>query len=1205
MSLTQKKSTVQQKTLDSSLIRTNPETNESYTLSSRCATFDETIPGRLGVPKSILDNVIFCHQEESNWPLAESSVLKKKFDEIFSSTKYTKALDNIKEIKKEKAVDIKVDHARLDSLKQDTIKSRRIKSEVEILKRKSENKLKQIENENEKLDHIVKQISELIEVYQKHEIIENKIRQTEHQKHMIMIQLQELNGALSEQHQHESDDDLKQLLEMQSSRAIDNEETREILIREKNRIEQHITTLQNNISTQLTEMGRLQASAENHQQNIQERDQLIENLCLEFNIPISSQLTTIRSIEQTIKERQDEAKKINEQSSKEQLSLSDQLQTLKSENAGLIESKRHAQRELEKEKETLKRLNSQLDSFHVTQADVDMEKDRLNNEEKRLKSHQEEILRLDADQLLIEKEKSLRDVDSQISNLNDEISKLSRQGDTRAKLALKKTDYETKTTLAKTIFEKCKNTIAEHIEKEPTLEELDKDIKSILETHTVKVSTLQSHYDQANRDFSAIEALLSSTRKAIIEKRTEVNLLSQKMKLDDDNDDTSLPEKIKQLEDKLVDTRNKHASIGAAELLYQRFTQKAEKNHQCPLCTRSFNDDNDGFNSFLHRLEVTIQRIPSQRANYAQRMENLTERIQTLKSLEGSWQQMERLNDTVSELEKTASKQEKEQSNSNKKLQEITVELNQANEDKNRLEQHYKLSEDAIRYLREADQLKDDINRLESELRRTGSTRTISDCQRELEDLTEKSKSIHREMKRLHDDRDSTFRILQQLENNVRDYKDKLTQMGYKLDTKNQVENSISLVQKNFKELTITIKDIDSKIDPISNNIDELNNLLHECRLKWNAKIEKANRAVTDIQQNIQRLESLNSKITNYENDSKNDQLESMMATKQRLETQIKLAKQKLETKVEEISKIDKELVDRKGLERELKDHIKFRSLKRDVKTCNQKLKEYRAQNEGFILTSYEQKIEVLKNKQTQLISTCGNLEGEVRQIQIQLERYQHELDNDYKEVEQRHNKQFIQVKTNEMAVNDLNKYTVALQRSIMRYHSLKMEDLNKIIKELWVSTYRGGDIDYIEIRSDNEGTAANRSFNYRVVMIKNGKEMNMRGRCSAGQKVLTSIIIRLALAETFCMHCGVLTLDEPTTNLDRDNIESLADSLTKIIQSRRSQANFQLIVITHDEEFVEYLSRSGVVEGYYRISKDENQCSVIDEFSVNEPTID
>jgi hypothetical protein len=41
-------------------------------------------------PQAILENVIFVHQEDSNWPLAEGQVLKRKFDDIFAATKYTK-----------------------------------------------------------------------------------------------------------------------------------------------------------------------------------------------------------------------------------------------------------------------------------------------------------------------------------------------------------------------------------------------------------------------------------------------------------------------------------------------------------------------------------------------------------------------------------------------------------------------------------------------------------------------------------------------------------------------------------------------------------------------------------------------------------------------------------------------------------------------------------------------------------------------------------------------------------------------------------------------------------------------------------------------------------------------------------------------------------------------------------------------------------
>jgi DNA repair protein RAD50 len=117
---------------------------------------------------------------------------------------------------------------------------------------------------------------------------------------------------------------------------------------------------------------------------------------------------------------------------------------------------------------------------------------------------------------------------------------------------------------------------------------------------------------------------------------------------------------------------------------------------------------------------------------------------------------------------------------------------------------------------------------------------------------------------------------------------------------------------------------------------------------------------------------------------------------------------------------------------------------------------------------------------------------------------------------------------------------------AIMKFHSMKMEEINKIIKELWVTTYQGQDIDTIEIRSDAEKSKGNRSYNYRVVMIKGDSELDMRGRCSAGQKVLASLIIRLALSETFCLNCGILALDEPTTNLDYENVHSLARALNQ-----------------------------------------------------------
>jgi DNA repair protein RAD50 len=156
------------------------------------------------------------------------------------------------------------------------------------------------------------------------------------------------------------------------------------------------------------------------------------------------------------------------------------------------------------------------------------------------------------------------------------------------------------------------------------------------------------------------------------------------------------------------------------------------------------------------------------------------------------------------------------------------------------------------------------------------------------------------------------------------------------------------------------------------------------------------------------------------------------------------------------------------------------------------------------------------------------------------------------------------------------------------------MEEINLVLKDLWQSTYKNKDIDFIAIRSDFADQSSRKQYSYRVVMSKGGKELTMKGRCSAGQRVLACILIRMAIAETFCMRCGVLTLDEPTTNLDARNIRSLAESLNEIITRRREQQSFQLVVITHDEEFVSNLHARDHADYVYQISKDDRNFSRI-----------
>lgn len=70
---------------------------------------------------------------------------------------------------------------------------------------------------------------------------------------------------------------------------------------------------------------------------------------------------------------------------------------------------------------------------------------------------------------------------------------------------------------------------------------------------------------------------------------------------------------------------------------------------------------------------------------------------------------------------------------------------------------------------------------------------------------------------------------------------------------------------------------------------------------------------------------------------------------------------------------------------------------------------------------------------------------------------------------------------------------------------------------------------------------------------------------------------------------------------MDQDNIRSLAESLHGIIRTRQAQSNFQLIVITHDEEFLRYMKCSDFCDNYYRVSRDDKQKSIIEKQSIAE----
>ena len=130
MEVTKKKTTMTFKQLDGVIRTIDRETGERVTLSHKCSELDKQIPQLMGVSKAILDYVLFVHQEDSSWPLQEAAVLKKRFDDIFDSTRYSKALESFRKTKKQLAIELKDIKAEVNTYKSHRFAAQEFRKEL-------------------------------------------------------------------------------------------------------------------------------------------------------------------------------------------------------------------------------------------------------------------------------------------------------------------------------------------------------------------------------------------------------------------------------------------------------------------------------------------------------------------------------------------------------------------------------------------------------------------------------------------------------------------------------------------------------------------------------------------------------------------------------------------------------------------------------------------------------------------------------------------------------------------------------------------------------------------------------------------------------------------------------------------------------------------------------------------------------------------
>ncbi|EGW03006.1 DNA repair protein RAD50 [Cricetulus griseus] len=393
---------------------------------------------------------------------------------------------------------------------------------------------------------------------------------------------------------------------------------------------------------------------------------------------------------------------------------------------------------------------------------------------------------------------------------------------------------------------------------------------------------------------------------------------------------------------------------------------------------------------------------------------------------------------------------------------------------------------------------------------------------------------------------------IQHLKSKTNELKSEKLQISTNLQRRQQMEEQTVELSTEVQSLYREIKDAKEQINPLETALEKFQQEKEELIHRKQTSNKMAQDKINDIKEKVKNINGYMKDIENYIQDGKDDY-------KKQKETELNEVVAQLNECDKHKEKINKEM----GTMRQDIDTQKVGLSAHGITTPflyeHQKL---------------EENIDTIKRNHSLALGRQKGYEEEILHFKKELREPQ------FRDAEEKYREMMIVMRTTELVNKDLDIYYKTLDQD--KYHSVNCDD-----------------IEYIEIRSDaDENVSASdkrRNYNYRVVMLKGDTALDMRGRCSAGQKavamsglnglleVLASLIIRLALAETFCLNCGILALDEPTTNLDRENIESLAHALVEIIKSRSQQRNFQLLVITHDEDFVELLGRSEYVEKFYR----------------------
>ncbi|KAF9159995.1 DNA repair protein rad50 [Actinomortierella ambigua] len=1196
------------KTLETVLAMHDAATGRQQSVSSKCAEIDAELPLNLGVSRAILDNVIFCHQEDSYWPMSEPAALKKKFDEIFASTKYTNVLENIRVYRKSQDTDIKLLNAEVEHIRQNKNKAERVRQAhatgIETIA-KSEERIQVLDDE---LEQMASDISRLIAKTRELQVLETSLHSLTQEQKQVQASLREMEGTFTQY--RETDTELQEMLFRHELSLKTADQERSKHEEKRSKAVANIRNLQSSVQDVLQDMGHLRAILETHRRKQTDRDLLIQQLaslysfegfqrgqvsgdsCMatadvrrfldRLELQIQQRQSQVDSIKADLRAREQKVRsELSDKKAKMDMASSVRTRTVNAKTAAQTKLRQHT---------------TELQRYQTTEADLEATQRMVAEQESSLATLQASATLEDKEAQRWAKTAEVDRLENALARLSEESSAQIQHAGARARLSLLQTESAARRTRLLELQAQHQVALKALLKVATVVDPatVSAQLEPLVKSKEAAVRSSLAQVEKARQELAAVEAQLEGVRQSLARQRQFVQ--ESKKTIEKECGSEPLPDVLAKAEAENAEIRAAAMDYKVLGTMYGKFLDFASQKHGCPLCKRGMDEQQEA------QFTASLQRM-MKRAQDEEEDEELIAseaKVKALQALRSTWDSVTRIEATeIVELENQLESLTQKRQSVVDGMEVAEMEHASQSTELEDMRPLVQAAEEMANLAQENDQAASTIQQLEAELLCTGSTKSSEELQQEYEEVKTKIQTARGEVRQLAEEISSTQSEVQRREQALRSLRERKTQLENAMERKKQVEEQMKETEESIEQLEKETEEQKQEEERLQPEMERLKTLLLTMGNEGHAKEREAQQQVTDLQTNYERVNMYHNEIERVDTKNTQARLSKLEISTEETNEEIQVLTREVEAMDRHTQELGEKLADLKELQRNINDNLRYRRYKARIEELASQVTSLQEKRAHESEQTYNRQLNRLNTKQSDLNAERAGLKGELRQLESQKRAYEHELETDYRDVGQKYLDSLIRLKTIEIANSDLEKYSKALQSAIVAYHTMKMEEINRLIKELWTNTYQGNDIDWIEIRSDQEGLRANQTYNYRVVMVQQGNALDMRGRCSAGQKVLASIIIRLALAESFSVSCGILALDEPTTNLDHANIKSLAVSLARIIDKHQRQANFQLLIITHDEDFLQMMNVSDYVDHFYRVSKDARQFSKIDKLPI------